>query len=88
LAARLIDQVVARVGSEHAPPLLSKPTSRSELLAAVAAVAAGVPHRSGTYELRLPTAERAERNERAETEFALADTLPGTAVDLKRSSRY
>jgi CheY-like chemotaxis protein len=88
LAARLIDQVVARVGAEHAPPLLIKPTSRSELLAAVAAVAAGVPHRSGTYELRLPGDERAEPAERNETEFALADTLPGTSVDLKRSSRY
>jgi CheY-like chemotaxis protein len=85
LAARLIEQVVARVGAERAPPLLSKPASRGELLAAVAAVAAGVPHRSGTYELRLPTDERAERNE---TEFALADTLPGTSVDRQRSSRY
>lgn len=85
LAARLIEQVVARVGAEHAPPLFSKPTSRSTLVAAVAAVAANAPHRSGTYELRLPTDARAERND---PDFALADTLPDMSVDRKRSSRY
>ncbi|HEY5373867.1 MAG TPA: response regulator [Polyangiaceae bacterium] len=85
LAARLIDQVVARVSAEHAPPLLSKPTSRSTLMAAVAAVAANAPSRSGTYELRLPADARAEQED---TSFALADTLPDTSIDWKRSSRY
>lgn len=85
LAARLIDQVVARVGAEHAPPLLAKPTSQSTLMAAVTAVAASAPHRSGTYELRLPTDARAERNH---SDFAFADTLPDFSVDRKRSSRY
>jgi CheY-like chemotaxis protein len=85
LAARLIEQVVARVGAQQAPPLLSKPTSRSVLLAAVSTVAANAPHRSGTYELRLPTDARAERDD---TAFALADTMPDMSGDRKRSSRY
>jgi CheY-like chemotaxis protein len=85
LAARLIDQAVARVGAERAPPLLSKPTLRSTLVTAEAAEAANASHRSGTYELRLPTDARSERNE---TDFALADTMPDMSVDRKRSSRY
>jgi CheY-like chemotaxis protein len=85
-AALWIQQAVARVGAQHTPPLLSKPTSRGALMAAVAAVAASSPHRSGTYELQLPVDARAERNE---SELAFADTQPDTSpLSRQRSSRY
>ena len=53
LAQREIERTVQAVGAAHAPPLLAKPTSRSALIAAVAAVARGTAHESGTYVLRL-----------------------------------
>ena len=53
VARRRIDETAARVGSPQAPPLLSKPTSRAALLAAVSAVAANAPHESGTYVMKL-----------------------------------
>jgi CheY-like chemotaxis protein len=53
LAKREIDGTVLAVGASHTPPLLVKPTSRSALMAAVAKVARGVVHESGTYLLRL-----------------------------------
>ena len=37
----------------QAPPLLTKPTSRSALMAAITAVARGTVHESGTYVLHL-----------------------------------
>jgi CheY-like chemotaxis protein len=55
LAARQIERTVEAIGATHTPPLLAKPTSRAALMAAVAAVARGTAHESGTYELRLPT---------------------------------
>jgi CheY-like chemotaxis protein len=86
LATRWIQQAVARVGAQHTPPLLSKPTSRTALMAAVATVAASAPHRSGTYELRLPTDARRESGD---TELAFADTQPDTSsLSRQRSSRY
>jgi CheY-like chemotaxis protein len=54
-ASRLIAQTVAALGAARAPTLLTKPTSRQALLAAVAAAAAGAPHESGTYVLREQT---------------------------------
>ncbi|HEY3253606.1 MAG TPA: response regulator, partial [Polyangiaceae bacterium] len=53
LAQREIERVVQAVGAPQAPPLLAKPTSRSALLSAVAVVARGTAHESGTYVLRL-----------------------------------
>ena len=84
-ARRLVDQVVARVGAKQAPPLLTKPTSRAALMAAVAAVIASAPHQSGTYELRLPSGARAERSTARD-----ARREPGTnaSADRKQSSRY
>jgi CheY-like chemotaxis protein len=53
LAEREIARTVQAIGAALAPPLLAKPTSRSALLAAVAAVVRGTAHESGTYVLRL-----------------------------------
>ncbi|MEI9938167.1 MAG: response regulator [Pseudomonadota bacterium] len=53
LAQREIERAVQAVGAAQSPPLLAKPTSRSALMAAVATVARGAAHESGTYELRL-----------------------------------
>jgi len=53
LAAREIAQTVQAIGAAHTPPLLAKPTSRSAVMNAVAAVARGTAHESGTYVLRL-----------------------------------
>jgi CheY-like chemotaxis protein len=54
IAAReLIDRTATQLGAGRAPALLSKPTSRELLLAAVIAVV--TPHESGTYELGLPS---------------------------------
>jgi len=53
LAAREIERTVQAIGADQAPPLLAKPTSRGALMAAVAAVARGTAHESGTYVLRL-----------------------------------
>ncbi len=52
LAQREIERTVQAVGATQAPPLLAKPTSRSALMTAVAAVARST-HESGTYVLRL-----------------------------------
>ena len=52
LAQKEIERTVQAVGAPQAPPLLAKPTSRSALMTAVAAVARGT-HESGTYVLRL-----------------------------------
>jgi CheY-like chemotaxis protein len=54
VARQRIDEVAAALGVEHAPALLSKPTSRVALMAAVTSAAAGSPHESGTYVMRLP----------------------------------
>ena len=53
LAQREIERVVQDLGLTQAPPLLAKPTSRSALMSAVATVAHGAAHESGTYVLRL-----------------------------------
>lgn len=53
LARAEIEQTVRQLGVTHAPPLLAKPASRSALLSAVANVARGTVHESGTYMLRL-----------------------------------
>jgi len=53
-AQALIAATVARVGVEHAPPLLKKPVSQALLMSTVSAVAARAAHDSGAYELRLP----------------------------------
>src|SRR4051812_1701972 len=53
LAQREIERTVQALGAAQAPPLLAKPTSRSALMSAVAAVARGAAHESGTYVLRL-----------------------------------
>ncbi len=53
LAQREIEQTVQTLGAEQAPPLLAKPTSRAALMSALAAVARGTAHESGTYVLRL-----------------------------------
>lgn len=52
-ALREVERTVRALGAPHAPPLLPKPTSRSALMAAIAAVAAGTAHESGTYDLGL-----------------------------------
>ena len=52
-AQREIERVAQAVGASRTPPLLAKPTSRSALMAAVATVARGAAHESGTYVLRL-----------------------------------
>lgn len=52
-AQREIERVVQALGVTQAPPLLAKPTSRSALMSAVATVAHGAAHESGTYVLRL-----------------------------------
>jgi CheY-like chemotaxis protein len=54
VARQHIDQTAANLGVAHAPALLSKPTSRVALMAAVTAAAAGNAHESGTYEMKLP----------------------------------
>ncbi len=48
-ARHLIDEAAAEVGAVQAPVLLAKPTSRALLMSAVANVALGSPHESGTY---------------------------------------
>jgi CheY-like chemotaxis protein len=53
LAQREIERVVQELGVTQAPTLLTKPTSRSALMSAVATVAHGAAHESGTYVLRL-----------------------------------
>src|SRR6188768_2588922 len=53
LARAEIERTVERLGVKQAPPLLAKPTSRTALLSAVAAVARGAVNQSGTYTLRL-----------------------------------
>jgi len=53
LAQREIARAVQAVGAPQTPPLLAKPTSRSALMNAVATVARGTAHESGTYLLRL-----------------------------------
>jgi CheY-like chemotaxis protein len=53
LAGREIERAVQAIGAAEAPPLLAKPTSRPTLMAAVAAIARGTAHESGTYVLRL-----------------------------------
>ena len=52
LAQQEIERMVQAIGATRAPPLLAKPTSRSALMTAVAAIARGT-HESGTYDLRL-----------------------------------
>ena len=81
-ARRMIDEAVASVGATQAPTLLQKPTSREAVLCAVALVAAGAPHQSGTYELRLPQGLTAEIRDGA-AEASDADQTRGS-----RSSRY
>jgi CheY-like chemotaxis protein len=54
VARRRIDEVAASLGVSRAPALLSKPTSRVALMAAVSAAAAGSVHESGTYMMTLP----------------------------------
>lgn len=53
LAQRDIERTVKALGIAQAPPLLAKPTSRSALMSAVASVAHGAAHESGTYVLRV-----------------------------------
>ncbi|HET7542722.1 MAG TPA: response regulator [Polyangiaceae bacterium] len=53
LAQREIEQTARRLGVTQAPPLLPKPASRTVLMSAVASVARGAVHESGTYTLRL-----------------------------------
>jgi CheY-like chemotaxis protein len=53
LAQLEIERIVQTLGVTQAPPLLAKPTSRSALMSAVATVAHGAAHESGTYVLRL-----------------------------------
>jgi CheY-like chemotaxis protein len=53
LAQREIERTAQALGVAQAPPLLAKPTSRSALMSAVATVAHGTAHESGTYVLRL-----------------------------------
>lgn len=60
LARQRINEVAASLGVEHPPALLSKPTSRVALMAAVSAAAAGSPHQSGTYRMKLPSTGAAE----------------------------
>jgi CheY-like chemotaxis protein len=54
VARQRIDEIATSLGVEHAPALLSKPTSRVALMAAVSAAAAGTAHESGTYMMKLP----------------------------------
>jgi CheY-like chemotaxis protein len=63
LAGREIERAVQAVGASEAPPLLAKPTSRSTLMAAVAAVARGTAHESGTYVLRLADGIKSRQGE-------------------------
>jgi len=53
LAQREIERTAQALGVTPCPPLLAKPTSRSALMSAVATVAHGAAHESGTYVLRL-----------------------------------
>jgi CheY-like chemotaxis protein len=63
LAGREIERAVQAIGATETPPLLAKPTSRSALMGAVAAVARGAAHESGTYELRLADDLKSRRGE-------------------------
>ena len=62
-ARRAIDEAVARVGAERAPPLLTKPTSRAALMAAVTATAASAAHASGTYVMQFSELEPADEKQ-------------------------
>jgi CheY-like chemotaxis protein len=53
IAQRDIERTARALGVAKAPPLLGKPASRSALMSAVAAVAHGTAHESGTYVMRL-----------------------------------
>jgi len=67
LAQREIERTVQALGVTPAPPLLAKPTSRSALMSAVAAVARGAAHESGTYELRLADEDSVSRRGQAKS---------------------
>jgi CheY-like chemotaxis protein len=84
LAGRLIEQTVARIGAAQMPPLLSKPTSRAALMAAVTAIAASAPHRSGTYEIGLPVEEQVG----SLSIDPRAEPPSDTSLGQKRSSRF
>lgn len=62
-AGPMIAQTATSLGAARVPTLLTKPTSRSTLMAAVMAAAAGSTHQSGTYELGQPCAAPAEIKE-------------------------
>lgn len=53
LAQREIETTAQALGVSPPPPLLAKPTSRSALMSAVATIAQGAAHESGTYVMRL-----------------------------------
>jgi len=65
LAQREIERTLQALGVSPAPPLLAKPTSRSALMSAVASVARGTAHESGTYVLRLADDDGASRRGQA-----------------------
>jgi CheY-like chemotaxis protein len=54
-ARHMVAQAVAQVGANHAPALISKPTSRALLMSAVTSAAASTAHDSGTYFMRFPS---------------------------------
>jgi CheY-like chemotaxis protein len=83
VARRRIDEKAAAVGAAQAPPLLSKPTSRVALMAAVSAAAAGNAHESGTYVMKFPR-DGATEHTRG-TPNASENSNP---VEGKRGSRY
>ena len=54
-ARHMIAQAVAHVRAQHAPALLSKPTSRALLMSAVTSAAASMSLDSGTYCVQFPS---------------------------------
>ena len=54
-ARHMIAQTVSQTGATHVPSLLSKPTSRTLLMNAVASAAASASRESGTYFMQFPS---------------------------------
>ena len=86
VARQCIDEMAASLGASQAPALLSKPTSRVALMAAVTAAAAGAAHESGTYMMKLP---RTGARDSARPSGPRVSTEASESADpRKRGSRY
>ncbi|MES1177756.1 MAG: response regulator [Myxococcales bacterium] len=86
VARQRIDDVAASLGVEQPPALLSKPTSRVALMAAVTAAAAGNAHESGTYVMKLPRS--GARDSARPSRPRGTPVVEENADPRKRGSRY